>query len=338
MPRAAPRSLACCSSSQTGASAYRLALVMNSQRSEASRNWWANSWCACTTESMSGVSSSATPLRHALAGGQHEQPVAARPGQALLADPGQRGQEHVLGEPVDVVGVAGQHRAVRRRAAHAGRADLGADDAVDQRGLARAGGADQGDQDGRRGLPDPGQQVVIDLAEQLGAFGLDLGGTGDLEDQRDGGDPLPEVEQGRLEQAGVHPGVSLRLGSRELRGSGGLRGLGVFVRGNGGELLGRGSDPSSAGIAGTARSLGCRPGRAWAARNWPRPGFRSRSGAVSDDAAAVPFWPRISGSSTASLPWEVNYAIGFVRFNAAETPMIASTAPRAGRAPDDLSG
>ena len=35
---------------------------MNSHRSEASRNWYAKSRCACTTESMSGVSSSATPL------------------------------------------------------------------------------------------------------------------------------------------------------------------------------------------------------------------------------------------------------------------------------------
>ena len=38
-PRAAPRSLACCRISHTGASAYRLALVMNSHRSDASRNW-----------------------------------------------------------------------------------------------------------------------------------------------------------------------------------------------------------------------------------------------------------------------------------------------------------
>ena len=57
----ASRSLACCSSSQTAASAYRLALVMNSHRSDASRNWCANSRCAWTTESMSGVSSRATP-------------------------------------------------------------------------------------------------------------------------------------------------------------------------------------------------------------------------------------------------------------------------------------
>ena len=43
---------------------------------------------------------------------------AARPaghGQALLADPRQRGQEHVLREPVDLVGMTGEHRAVGGR-------------------------------------------------------------------------------------------------------------------------------------------------------------------------------------------------------------------------------
>ena len=38
-PREAFRSRACCRISQTGPSAYRLALVMNSHRSDASRNW-----------------------------------------------------------------------------------------------------------------------------------------------------------------------------------------------------------------------------------------------------------------------------------------------------------
>ena len=88
-------------------------------------------------------------LGHALAGGQHQQAVTARHGQPFLADPGQRRQEHVLGEPVRVVGMAGQHRAVRGRPPDPGRADLGADDAVHQRRLARPGRPDQGDQDRR---------------------------------------------------------------------------------------------------------------------------------------------------------------------------------------------
>ena len=164
--------------------------------------------------------------RHALARREHEQPVPAGPGQAFLPDPGQRGQEVVLGEPVDLVGVAGQHRAVRRRPAHAGGAHVRADDAVHQRGLAGAGGADQGDEHRRGGAAHPGQQVVVDLAEELAAFGLDLGGTGDLEDEGDGGDPLPEVEQGGLEQARVDPDVRLGggLGPCAGPGCGGLGG------------------------------------------------------------------------------------------------------------------
>ena len=150
-----------------------------------------------------------------------------------------------------VVGVAGQHRAVRRRAAHAGRAHLRPDDAVHQRGLPGAGGADQGDEDRRGGPAHPGQQVVVDLAEELAAFGLGLGGTGDLEDERDRGDPLPEVEQGGLEQARVNPDVRLSGGPGPDRGDGrGVNGL----RGNGGLGLGRAARGSEgAGLAGSGR-------------------------------------------------------------------------------------
>ena len=196
--------------------------------------------------------------RHALAGGQHQQAIPARPGQALLADPGQRGQEVVLGEPVDVIGVAGQDRAVGRRPAHAGGAHVGADDAVHQGRLPRPGGADQRHQHGGGGPADPGQQVVIDLAEQLGAFGLYLGGTRDLEHQRDGRDSLAQVEQRGLEQARVHSHVGLGgdRGRRALpdgghRGRRGRRGL------LGGGLLGPGI---AGGGLGSADILG-RPGR-----------------------------------------------------------------------------
>src|SRR5207253_11414249 len=124
-----------------------------------------------------------------------------------------------------------------------------ADDAVHQRGFAGTRGADQGDQDRRGGAAHPGQQVIVDLAEELAAFGLDRGGTGDLQDQGDGGDPLPDVEQGRLEQARVDPGVTLgggpgfrvpgRGGHRRGRGGGrpGFR-LGFRGLGNGGGLFG----------------------------------------------------------------------------------------------------
>ena len=84
-------------------------------------------------------------------------------------------------------------------------ADLGADDAVHQRRLAGAGRADERHEQRRGRLADPGQQVVVDLAEQLGAFGGDLFGAGDVEHERNGGDPLAQVQQGRFEQARVNP-------------------------------------------------------------------------------------------------------------------------------------
>ena len=94
------------------------------------------------------------------------------------------------------------------RPPYPGRADLRADDAVDQGGLAGPGGADQGHQQRRGGPPHPGQQVVVDLAEQLAPFGGDLVGAGDVKDQRDGRDPLAQVQQGRLEQPGVDPDLA----------------------------------------------------------------------------------------------------------------------------------
>ena len=202
--------------------------------------------------------------RHALARREHEQPVPAGPGQAFLPDPGQRGQEVVLGEPVDLVGVAGQDRAVRRRPAHAGGAHVRADDAVHQRGLPGAGGADQGDEHRRGGAAHPGQQVVVDLAEELAAFDLDLGGTGDLEDERDGGDPLPEVEQGGFEQACVDPDVRL---------SGGLDRTAAAGRGQRARTRPRARNPRRArwprtARPGTARSRArrCRAARARSGR------------------------------------------------------------------------
>ncbi len=63
-----------------------------------------------------GVEQGEAP-RHPGGRGDDKQPVTARPGQALLAYPGQGGQEAVFREPVGVGGMAGENRAVRRRAA-----------------------------------------------------------------------------------------------------------------------------------------------------------------------------------------------------------------------------
>ena len=207
MPRAAPRSLAYSSSSQTAASAYRLAVVMNSQRSEASRNWWAKSRCADTTESMSGVSSRATPL------GMPSLAASTRsPSRPDRASPSWRTR-----------GTVGRNTFSANQSASSGwQASTGLfvvgrripvaltwapDDAVDQRRLARAGRAHQRDQDGGLGLADPGQEIVVDLAEQLAP--LRPGGFRALGliDQVHVHDPAPEREQGRLELPGIDPAM-----------------------------------------------------------------------------------------------------------------------------------
>ena len=121
LPKDRDPSLACWRISQTGPSAYRLELVTNSHRSEALRGLDANSAVRLHHRvDVRGVQQR-DAARHALAGGQHEQAVPAGAGQAFLADPGQGRQEVVLGEPVDVVGVAGQRRAVSGGPTHAGR-------------------------------------------------------------------------------------------------------------------------------------------------------------------------------------------------------------------------
>ncbi len=131
-------------------------------------------------------------------------------------------------------------------------------DAVHQRRLPGARGADQGDEHRRGRAAHPGQQVVVDLAKELAAFGLDLSGSGDLEDEGDGGDPLPEVEQGGLEQARVDPDVRLGSGPGPGRGDGlglGRGGLGIRDGLGCGDGLGLGR-----GGLGTRDGLGCGDG------------------------------------------------------------------------------
>ena len=105
---------------------------------------------------------------------------AARPGAARSAGSGRRrarrptpvtrarsGQHPGVGEPAALVRRADQHRRPGGRPEHPGRADVGAEQRVDQRRLAGAGGAaDDGEQRGVE-LAEPGQQVVVDLPDQL---------------------------------------------------------------------------------------------------------------------------------------------------------------------------
>ena len=77
------------------------------------------------------------------------------------------GQDAVVLEPGDVRRVAGEHRRPGGRAQHAGRADLRADQGVDERGLARAGGAADDHEQRRVHARQARQEVVVDLAGDL---------------------------------------------------------------------------------------------------------------------------------------------------------------------------
>src|SRR5215469_4770717 len=150
-------------------------------------------------------------LWHALVRRQHEQAVLAGPGEPFLAHPRHGRQEDVLGEPADVVGVAGEHWAVRGGPADTGHADVGTDNAVHQRGFARPRRSDQGYQDWGTGFTKPRQQVVVDLAEQLVPLHPCLGHAGGFQRQRGRDDGLAQRQDRGLDEPGVHPDMRLDL-------------------------------------------------------------------------------------------------------------------------------
>ncbi len=150
-------------------------------------------------------------LGHALVRREHEQAVLTGPGEAFLAHPWHGRQEDVLGEPADIVGMAGEHRAVGRGPADTRHADVAAHDAVHQRRLACPGRADQGHQDRGAGFAQPRQEVVVDLAEQLVPLLPRLLHTGCFQRQRGRDDGLAQREDRRLDEPGVHPDVRLDL-------------------------------------------------------------------------------------------------------------------------------
>ena len=93
---------------------------------------------------------------------------------AAAGDPGQARQHPVTGERGHVGRRADQHRRPGGGPQHAGGGDRGADEAVDQRGLARTGrAADDGEQRGVE-VAQPGEQVVVDLVDDRagGAAGV----------------------------------------------------------------------------------------------------------------------------------------------------------------------
>ena len=95
-----------------------------------------------------------------------------------------------------VVGVADQHGRAGGGAQHPGGGDLRADQAVDQRRLARAGGAaDDGEQRGVEAAQ-PGEDVVVELADELGPGLAGPRGAGDVELETGRGGGLAQGDEG----------------------------------------------------------------------------------------------------------------------------------------------
>lgn len=115
------------------------------------------------------------PMRHTGAGPAARSTPAPRRIRVLAAvillgnpHPGELRRDAWAGEPVEVVGMADQHRRTRRRAQHPGLRDPPPDQRIDQRGLARTGrSADHREQRGLR-RAQTGNHIVIELGEQLG--------------------------------------------------------------------------------------------------------------------------------------------------------------------------
>src|SRR6478609_9681349 len=99
----------------------------------------------------------------------------------LAVDPLELGQQAVLAEPLRVVGVVDEHRRPGRGAQHTGRGDAGADQRVDQRRLAGAGGAADDREERRVEGHQARDDVVLELVDHLRAGAALLVRSGELE-------------------------------------------------------------------------------------------------------------------------------------------------------------
>ena len=160
---AVPRSLAVARNSQGTASAYRAAVVTNSQASAAARSCVARARFSASTESMSGASRSARP--GSKRGGRRQQERAG--GRRAAGHPGQARQDPVVLEPAHVVRVADENWTTRRRPEHPGRADLRADEAVHDGRLPCARRPADHHQDGSVHPIEAREQVVVDLTDEV---------------------------------------------------------------------------------------------------------------------------------------------------------------------------
>ena len=141
--------------------------------------------------------------------------------RADAAGAGQLGQHAGVGEPAQVVGMADEHGGAGGGAQHPGRRDLLPDQAVHDRGLARSRGAAD---DGEQRCVEPaqaGEDVVVELLDELGARLACPLGPGDVELEADDGGGLAQGHEGVGE--GAAGGGGGRLGRGRRHGQGGRR-------------------------------------------------------------------------------------------------------------------
>ncbi len=146
----------------------------------------------------------ASPAARARRAAPASAPARARPGPAGRAGgAAHAGQDAIVLEPAQVVGMADEHGRTGRRPQHAGRADRRADKAVDERRLPGPRGAAHDHQQRRVHAAQPRQQVVVDLCDELVADAARVLRAGHLERQSDLAQRTAQGEQ--------------RLGQRDAR-------------------------------------------------------------------------------------------------------------------------
>ena len=169
--------------------------MTKSHRSAAASSCAASSRLASTTESMSGASRRASPGGQRDGDGDRAAACRRSPRRRHRSARVRPGSTRVSENQRHVVGVADEHRGAGGRAQHPGGGDRRADQAVDQRGLAGAGrAADDGEQRGVEAAQ-PGQQVVVELADELGAGLARSFGARDVEREAGGGGGLAQRDE-----------------------------------------------------------------------------------------------------------------------------------------------
>ena len=84
-------------------------------------------------------------------------------------------RQRMVGERIGVLRIHNQHGRARRGSQDPGLGDLGAQDGVDQRGLARTGGAAHDDDGGQIGIDKSRQHMVSNLSDQAGSHPAGVG-------------------------------------------------------------------------------------------------------------------------------------------------------------------